>query len=66
MSKKKKVLNWWGTKMRNPRSIIPLEYVGVSAPSIKALERFYNALFPDSIRPFKRDNCHKVRITKQA
>jgi hypothetical protein len=65
MTKKKQVLNWWATKMRNPRSRINLEYVGVSAPSIKALERFYYSLFPDSIKPFERDQCRKVRITRR-
>jgi hypothetical protein len=65
MTKKKRVLNWWATKMRNPRSKVNLEYIGVSAPSIKALEQFYYAIFPDSIFPFNRKNCLKVRITRR-
>jgi hypothetical protein len=66
MTKNKQVLNWWGTKMRNPKTRIDPQYVAVSAPSIKALERFYYGLFPDSIKPFKREQCHEVRITRRA
>lgn len=66
MTKKKHVLNWWATKMRNPKTLFNPQYVGVSAPSIKALERFYYGLFSDSVKPFKREQCYKVRITRRA